>query len=205
MPTRLRTQYLLVSLLIASAHAGPRDWRVDADMREALCANQQAMNELWVCIESCEAKAFELEPAEQEQQQQKPEVEQRPMRTTNLDTTHILALIAWDDDFDQDDFDAIDEVHLLRQKSRLESDPYYRSSNDVQDFVSANKQRQILHKQQWLVAQAQNPSKIENHSLTVHDKVLKHSDCVAKCDVTLACGTESSPDYAAGLDSVYPM
>ncbi|KAG0031952.1 hypothetical protein BGZ81_000218 [Podila clonocystis] len=127
------------------------------------------------------------------------------MLTRNFDKTHILALIAGDDDFDQDDFDAIDEVHLLRQKSRLESDPYYRSSNDVQDFVSANKQRQILHKQQWLVAQAQNPSKIENHSLTMRDKALKNSDCAAKCEVTLACGTESSPDYAAGLDSAYPM
>ncbi|KAF9335183.1 hypothetical protein BG006_000710 [Podila minutissima] len=136
---------------------------------------------------------------------QKPEAEQRISPTVNQDAPHILALIAGDDDFDQDDFDAIDEVHLLRQKSRLESDPYYLSSNDVQDFVSANKQRQILHKQQWLVAQAQILSKIENRSLTVHNKVLKNSHCATKCEATLACGTESSPDYAAGLNSVYPM
>lgn len=129
----------------------------------------------------------------------------RTLLTADQDAAHILALVAGDDDFDQDDFDAIDEVHLLRQKSRLESDSYYRSSNDAHDFVSANKQRQILHKQQWLVAQAQNPTKIENRSLTVHNKVLKNSDCVVKCEVKMACGTESSPDYGAGLDSVYTM
>lgn len=47
----LRTQYLLVSLLMALVHAGPRDWRMDTDMREALCTNQQAM-----CSSSCQSK-----------------------------------------------------------------------------------------------------------------------------------------------------
>jgi hypothetical protein len=123
----------------------------------------------------------------------------------NEDIAPLLAQMAEDDDFDQDDFDAIDEIHMLRQKSRLESDPYYRSGNDGPHFVSPNKQRIILHRQQWLDSQAQNPSKIEKGSLAVHNEILQNSDCAAKCEAKLACGSESSPDYSAGLDSIYPM
>ncbi|KAI9239195.1 MAG: hypothetical protein BYD32DRAFT_459971 [Podila humilis] len=164
-------------------------------------------NELRVCLESCiEAKTSQRSLPEQ-QQKRRFEAEQRPLfiPNANEDTAQVLAQMAEDDDFDQDDFDAIDEIHLLRQKSRLESDPYYRSGNDGPDFVSPNKQRRILHKQRWLDSQTQNPSKIEKGSLAVHNTILQNSDCAAKCDAKLACGSESSPDYSAGLDSVSPM
>ncbi|KAG0339280.1 hypothetical protein BG004_006882 [Podila humilis] len=160
-------------------------------------------NDLMVCLEAC------LENKAPEQQLQQLNAKRKHVRRhskTEDDESQIaLELLVNDDDYDQDDFDAFDEIHRLHQKLRLESDPYFCKEEDREQVMSANKRQRLLHKEEWFSSQWSKHSKIEKQAgLAIYSQDLqRNSDCTAHCQDKLACGTVTASDYATGLDSVF--
>lgn len=125
-------------------------------------------------------------------------------------------------DYDQDDWDAIEELELLKDRSRLETDSYSRFEQEDLKLLSLNKKKKQLHKQLW-TRQRNEISRImaeENGDggdmvgsqgdlsgnfvvtrnsvafATYSDpSVHRDKSCVSNCQSQFACGSEFAPQY----------
>ncbi|KAF8936899.1 hypothetical protein BGZ58_003542 [Dissophora ornata] len=119
-----------------------------------------------------------------------------------------------DNDFDQDDFDAIEEIQLLQRHSKIEGS-YSRFEEEGRKKNVLNKKKKQLHKQLW----AKQRNEIESESrveidviggggdkndwsqeiiafTTLSDPTARRDPkCVARCQTDYSCGTESAPVY----------
>ncbi|KAG0046326.1 hypothetical protein BGZ83_008505 [Gryganskiella cystojenkinii] len=123
-------------------------------------------------------------------------------------------------DYDQDDWDAIEELELLRDHSRLESDSYSRFEQEDLKLLQLNKKKKQLHKHLWdrhqreisrimikesdekssTIGSQGDLSAIRGNSVTF----MSYSDptanrdrsCTNDCGAQFACGTELAPQYA---------
>ncbi|KAG0291511.1 hypothetical protein BGZ96_005105 [Linnemannia gamsii] len=122
------------------------------------------------------------------------------------------------DDMDQDDYDAIQELRMLRQYDRLEESSYSRFEVEGLREQIATKKRK-LHKQLWATEQRQRQQqrievagKIKTFSrqnivsfTTVTDPTARHlAECEAHCHAVLSCGTETAPEYHGVQQIVSP-
>ncbi|GJJ78706.1 hypothetical protein EMPS_11065 [Entomortierella parvispora] len=114
-------------------------------------------------------------------------------------------------DYDQDDWDAIEELRLLQSQSRLETDTYSRfEPEDVKRLNHLKKSKQ-LHKQTW-ERQRNEISRIMaeggegDNDFVVRKTIvafttytvptdLQDPSCVSECLVQFACGTASAPQF----------
>ncbi|KAH7055208.1 hypothetical protein BKA57DRAFT_501730 [Linnemannia elongata] len=118
-------------------------------------------------------------------------------------------------DMDKDDYDAIQELRILRQQDRLEESSYSRFGVEgLRQQIAAKKKQ--LHKQLWAVEQQQQKrQRIEVTGIfsrqntisftTVTDPTARHpAECEAHCHSVLSCGTETAPEYHGTQQIVFP-
>jgi len=114
-------------------------------------------------------------------------------------------------DFDQDDWDAIEELQTLRDQSKLETDSYSRFEKEDVKRLNLLKKKKQLHKKVW-DRQLNEISKIMAEASEGDDEIivrksiiafatytdpqaLRDPSCVSECQVQFACGTGSAPQF----------
>lgn len=114
-------------------------------------------------------------------------------------------------DFDQDDWDAIEELQLLRDHSKLETDSYSRFKEEDVKSLKLFKKKKQLHKKVWdrqrneiskIMAEESEGDgdftvrkNIVEFATYTDPKALRDPSCVNECQAQFSCGTGSAPQF----------
>lgn len=170
-----------------------KDWQLPIPFK--LCSS-----DLWACLQSCPTADTE-----------------QPVASTgvNLQSGHQQSRMAMmsgggGNDFDQDDYDALEEIRLLRHGSKLERASYNRFEKDGARRSMLNAKKKQFHMWQWakqrreILAVNREQLETDDESFTgqstafnivSHPALQSASACASTCQSSFACGTESAPEY----------
>ena len=177
-----------------------KDWQLPIPFK--LCNS-----DLWACLQSCPTSGAE-----------------QPAANTydNLQGQHQQSRLAimsggGGDDFDQDDYDALEEINLLRHRSKLDRSSYSRfDENGARRSMLSAKKKQ-LHMRQWakqrneILAVNRKETETDDESfrgqstafnVVSHPAMQSASACASSCQSSFACGTESAPEYISALKQI---
>ncbi|KAG0302392.1 hypothetical protein BGZ98_007575 [Dissophora globulifera] len=167
---------------------------------------------------------YQHQPEQQQQQQQQQQLNWQ-MQQSRMSLPDGTEGDLVDNDFDQDDYDAIEEIRMLGLHSRLEEDGSYspfESEGHRKQILNSKKKQ--LHKQLWAkqrneilveasesggggqsyreidsVDKSENSGRASKDSIaftTMSDPAVPHSaTCEAQCQTEYDCGTEYAPTY----------
>ncbi|KAK3845054.1 MAG: hypothetical protein J3R72DRAFT_49062 [Linnemannia gamsii] len=122
-----------------------------------------------------------------------------------------------EDDMDMDDYNAIQELRVLRQNDRLEESSYSRFQVEGLREQLAIKKKQ-LHKHLWAAEQRQKQRQnrwsetedggrsgvgerfsyqntVVSFTTLTDPTAIREADCVVQCHEVMTCGTETAPEY----------
>ncbi|KAF9936147.1 hypothetical protein BGZ67_002628 [Mortierella alpina] len=115
-----------------------------------------------------------------------------------------------DNDFDQDDYDALEEINLLRHRSKLDRASYSLFDKDGARRSTLNAMKKQFHMRQWakqrseILAVNRKQTETDDESfrgqstafnIVSHPAMQSASACASTCQSSFACGTESAPEY----------
>ncbi|KAF9434109.1 hypothetical protein BGZ76_008538 [Entomortierella beljakovae] len=223
------------SLSVVNAYAGSHPTNMDVRMREFLCINQMRMCQVscqlsiqdntcntdtleWSCVCSSSTKRIfgdwqfpipfklctrdllscikacpesnDMDPSHQKQQVR--------MSLTNDDNGF--------DGYDEDDYDALDEIQQLRRNSALIGNSYSRFGAEGQKRMTLSKKKKQLHRQLWVEQRneiisetfpgdANSDDKITAFTTFLDTNVYHKPSCVSSCQSVYSCGTEAAPEF----------
>ncbi|KAF9577964.1 hypothetical protein BGW38_006507, partial [Lunasporangiospora selenospora] len=164
--------------------------------------------ELWSCVQQC-ASVGRFETAMDDQSpQQIPEHQQKPLllplspsdqRNEQEGDFGALTYSNHDDDYDQDDWDAIEELHALKLRARLEGTSYSRFEKHYDELLllskNGDKQHQLFWKDRLTGADTKSSVVNKDPSIPVGSSVNREAACVERCQSQFECGTENAPKF----------
>ncbi|KAF9344570.1 hypothetical protein BGX26_004221 [Mortierella sp. AD094] len=119
------------------------------------------------------------------------------------------------DDYDEDDYDAIEEIQQPQRHSKLLEDSYSLFEKEGQARIISSEKKRQLHKQLWAKQRREIISEknwIENNNgdkprkditafTTLSDPAVRRdAACVSRCQVAYSCGTETAPEFHGVLE-----
>ncbi|KAF8984790.1 hypothetical protein BGZ46_007027 [Entomortierella lignicola] len=114
-----------------------------------------------------------------------------------------------DDDYDEDDYDAIEEAQQTPLSLKLTGDSYSRYDKEGIARMITSEKMKHLHRQLWTIQRNEIISEDRRFENNVGDKgsmettafiafsdpVHRDPTCVSRCQAEYACGTESAPEF----------